>query len=87
MEKWQIDSVTFKGGKMNEDTIISNDAKSLYGVADRVSSLIPFQRIEDLMGGFLASNEVKNYFESLLIRNNLIDDFKKMNVLERKYGI
>lgn len=76
----KIDSVTFKGvGKMNEDTLISNEALSLYGVADGVSSLIPFQSKEELTGGFLASNEVKTYFESLLVSNNLIDDLERIN--------
>lgn len=80
MGKVKIDSVTFKGvGKMNEDTLISNDALSLYGVADGVSSLIPFQSKEELTGGFIASNEVKTYFESLLVSNNLIDDLEKVN--------
>lgn len=66
-------------GKLNEDALIINEATSLFGVADGVSSLIPFQSKENLTGGYIASNEVKGYFESLSYSRDLRDDLETIN--------
>ncbi|MDQ0481842.1 protein phosphatase 2C domain-containing protein [Guptibacillus hwajinpoensis] len=76
----KIDSITLKGvGNLNEDALILNEATSLFGVADGVSSLIPFQTKENLTGGYIASNEVQAYFESLSPGSDLIDDLATIN--------
>ncbi len=66
-------------GNLNEDALILNEATSLFGVADGVSSLIPFQTKENLTGGYIASNEVQAYFESLSPGSDLIDDLATIN--------
>ncbi|MDP4552757.1 protein phosphatase 2C domain-containing protein [Alkalihalobacillus macyae] len=76
----KIDSITLRGvGNLNEDALIINEATSLFGVADGVSSLIPFQTKENLTGGYIASNEVQAYFESLSHGSDLIDDLATIN--------
>ncbi|MCC5803563.1 protein phosphatase 2C domain-containing protein [Rossellomorea vietnamensis] len=58
--------VTIKGdGPLNEDALIINEQGSLFGVADGVSSFVPFTSIENLTGGYIASHMVKEAFESL----------------------
>ncbi|NQD67637.1 hypothetical protein HP456_17145 [Bacillus haikouensis] len=59
--------IIIKGdGRLNEDALIINERHSLYGVADGVSSLVPFTSAENLTGGFIASNTAKKYLESLM---------------------
>jgi serine/threonine protein phosphatase PrpC len=63
----KINHITTKGdGRLNEDALIINERHSIYGVADGVSSLVPFTSEENLTGGFIASNTAKEYLESLL---------------------
>jgi serine/threonine protein phosphatase PrpC len=63
----KINHITTKGdGRLNEDALIINKRHSIYGVADGVSSLVPFTSEENLTGGFIASNTAKEYLESLL---------------------
>ncbi|MCR2822113.1 protein phosphatase 2C domain-containing protein [Lederbergia panacisoli] len=75
-----VDQITLKGvGELNEDSIIINNDISVYGVADGVSSLIPFKNKEGHTGGYIASNEARRYFESLEASNGLMDDLLKIN--------
>jgi serine/threonine protein phosphatase PrpC len=61
----KLNYITIKGdGRLNEDALIINEKHSLYGVADGVSSLVPFTSAENLTGGFIASNTAKDYLES-----------------------
>lgn len=76
----KVDYISFKGVKeLNEDSLIINDEILVYGVADGVSSLTPFKSSEDLTGGYIASNEVKSYFESLETYNCLLNDLLTIN--------
>ncbi|KGX85609.1 protein phosphatase 2C domain-containing protein [Pontibacillus marinus] len=76
----KIESLTYKGvGELNEDSLIINDEMALYGVADGVSSLVPFKSDDNLTGGYIASNEVKRYFEHLHQINHLSEDLFVIN--------
>jgi len=76
----KIESLTYKGvGELNEDSLIINDDMALYGVADGVSSLVPFKSDDNLTGGYIASNEVKWYFEHLNGTNHLSEDLFVIN--------
>lgn len=80
----KVEHITIKGvGKLNEDSIIINDEILIYGVADGVSSLTSFESKEEHTGGYIASNEVKSYFESLKTYNNFFDDLVKINQVIR----
>ncbi|MBW3112583.1 MULTISPECIES: protein phosphatase 2C domain-containing protein [Bacillaceae] len=62
----KLHHVTIKGdGTLNEDALIINEQGSLFGVADGVSSFVPFTSSENLTGGYIASHMVKEAFESL----------------------
>ncbi|WP_226672020.1 protein phosphatase 2C domain-containing protein [Rossellomorea aquimaris] len=62
----KLHHVTIKGdGALNEDALIINEQGSLFGVADGVSSLVPFTSKENLTGGYMASHTVKDAFESI----------------------
>ncbi|NEY99093.1 hypothetical protein G4D62_07240 [Bacillus shackletonii] len=82
----RVTFTTFKGVReLNEDSIIINDKISIYGVADGVSSLTPFISKEGYTGGYIASNEVKQYFESQTTYNSFTNDlFTINNKLYRK---
>jgi serine/threonine protein phosphatase PrpC len=77
----QINYVTSKGdGLLNEDSYIINDKILVYGVADGVSSsLVPFQSKDGHTGGYIASNMVKSYFESLKSSNSLLREVSIIN--------
>jgi serine/threonine protein phosphatase PrpC len=61
----KLNHITIKGdGRLNEDMLIINERHSLFGVADGVSSLMPFTSEENLTGGFIASRTAKEYLES-----------------------
>ncbi|WP_077303158.1 protein phosphatase 2C domain-containing protein [Virgibacillus pantothenticus] len=76
----KIETVTCKGvGKLNEDSVIINDDISIYGVADGVSSIVPFTNQENETGGYIASNLVKNYYQTLHRSSSFLDDFAKIN--------
>jgi hypothetical protein len=63
----KIKHITTKGdGRLNEDALIINERHSIYGVADGVSSVVPFTSEENLTGGFIASITAKEYLELLL---------------------
>jgi hypothetical protein len=63
-ESMQVEYKTYKGsGTLNEDALIINYDYLIYGVADGVSSLVPFKSNDNLTGGYIASHEVKSYFE------------------------
>ncbi|PFA62849.1 hypothetical protein CN378_17565 [Bacillus sp. AFS015802] len=85
--------ITIKGdGPLNEDTLIFNEKQSLFGVADGVSSLVPFTSRENLTGGYIASHTVKDALESGEAEDQpLVEAVKKINEdLHRKmsgYGI
>ncbi|MBS4174500.1 protein phosphatase 2C domain-containing protein [Bacillus sp. FJAT-49736] len=71
---------TFKGvGDLNEDSYIINKEMSIFGVADGVSSLIPFKSRENLTGGYMASHEVKNYLQSITTYTSLFEDITNVN--------
>ncbi|WP_077706522.1 PP2C family serine/threonine-protein phosphatase [Virgibacillus dokdonensis] len=77
----KIETVTCKGvSECNEDAVIINDNISVYGVADGASSIIPFFTQENETGGYIASNLVKNYYESLQHCDSFLDDFAKINM-------
>lgn len=62
----KLNHVTKKGdGELNEDSLIINERISLFGVADGVSSLVPFKSEDNLTGGYIASNMAKTYLETL----------------------
>ncbi|NBJ70362.1 MULTISPECIES: protein phosphatase 2C domain-containing protein [Clostridia] len=76
----KIETVTCKGvGKLNEDSVIINDDISIYGVADGVSSIVPFANQENETGGYIASNLVRNYYQTLHCASSFLDDFAKIN--------
>lgn len=76
----KVDYRTVKGvSELNEDSLIINEDILLYGVADGVSSIVPFKNEENLTGGYIASNEVSSYFEELSIHNDLRDDLVAIN--------
>lgn len=80
MKFLNIDYTSFKGvGQLNEDSLIINDELLVYGVADGVSSLMPFMSEEGHTGGYIASNEVKKYFESLSTDKSLTNDLITIN--------
>ncbi|WP_236561162.1 protein phosphatase 2C domain-containing protein [Pontibacillus sp. HMF3514] len=88
----KIETITYKGvGELNEDSLILNDDISLYGVADGVSSLVPFKSDDNLTGGYIASNEVKKYFEHVHHSTHLSQDLFMINQNIREkmeaYGI
>jgi len=87
-----VDCVTCKGDReLNEDSLVINEEIALYGVADGVSSLVPFKSEENLTGGYIASNEVSSYFKALDKPTNLFDDLsiinKKLGSLMKEYNI
>ncbi|WP_201713141.1 protein phosphatase 2C domain-containing protein [Rossellomorea arthrocnemi] len=62
----KLHHITIKGdGPLNEDALIFNEQQSLFGVADGVSSLVPFTSKENLTGGYIASHTVKDALECL----------------------
>ncbi|WGG46375.1 protein phosphatase 2C domain-containing protein [Rossellomorea sp. DA94] len=62
----KLHHITIKGdGPLNEDALIFNEGQSLFGVADGVSSLVPFTSKEHLTGGYIASQTVKDALESI----------------------
>ncbi|MFC4559702.1 protein phosphatase 2C domain-containing protein [Virgibacillus kekensis] len=76
----KVKSVIYRGVReLNEDSVILNDGISLYGVADGVSSITPFTSRDNLTGGYIASNEVRRYFEELSSYSNLRNDFSIIN--------
>jgi serine/threonine protein phosphatase PrpC len=76
----KIDYITIKGVReLNEDSIIINKDIQVYGVADGVSSLVPFKDRENLTGGYIASNEVKRYFDSLKVNPSILYNLEIIN--------
>lgn len=75
----KVDYRTVKGVSELNDSLIINEDILLYGVADGVSSIVPFKNEENLTGGYIASNEVSSYFEELSIHNDLRDDLVAIN--------
>ncbi len=62
----KLHHITIQGdGPLNEDALIFNEQQSLFGVADGVSSLVPFTSNEKLTGGYIASHTVKDALESM----------------------
>ncbi|WP_286162872.1 hypothetical protein [Bacillus sp. es.034] len=62
----KLHHITIKGdGPLNEDALIFNEHQSLFGVADGVSSLVPFVSKDNLTGGYIASHTVKDALESI----------------------
>jgi serine/threonine protein phosphatase PrpC len=84
-ESMQVEYKTYKGsGTLNEDALIINYDYLIYGVADGVSSLVPFKSNDNLTGGYIASHEVKSYFESLNNYKSLNNGLAKINHTLRK---
>ena len=85
--------ITIKGdGLLNEDALIINEELSLFGVADGVSSLVPFISEENLTGGYMASHMVKEHMESSDLDNNsllhiLTKTNERLHNKMREYGI
>ncbi|MEG9295335.1 protein phosphatase 2C domain-containing protein [Mangrovibacillus sp. Mu-81] len=68
-------------GRLNEDALIINEKQSLYGVADGVSSLVPFTSEENLTGGFIASDTAKDHLESHM--SSGLDLFSEVSNINR----
>jgi len=51
---------------LNEDALVSNEQLHLYGVLDGATSLHPYRGSNNETGGYLASQVIKHYLESLL---------------------
>ncbi|MFD1738645.1 hypothetical protein ACFSCX_19170 [Bacillus salitolerans] len=76
----KIERITFKGVReLNEDSLIINNDIQVYGVADGVSSLVSFYDKDNRTGGYIASNEVKSYIESLTVSHSLLSDLEMIN--------
>lgn len=77
----KLHHITIKGdGPLNEDALIFNEHQSLFGVADGVSSLVPFVSKENLTGGYIASHTVKDALESIESGNqSLYEALTKIN--------
>jgi serine/threonine protein phosphatase PrpC len=68
-------------GRLNEDALIINEKQSLYGVADGVSSLVPFTSEENLTGGFIASDTATDHLESHM--SSGLDLFSEVSNINR----
>lgn len=76
----KIAHITCKGvSELNEDSLIINNDAQVFGVADGVSSLVPTKDKNNRTGGYIASNEVKSYFETIKNSKSLLSDVKMIN--------
>ncbi|WP_157724771.1 protein phosphatase 2C domain-containing protein [Virgibacillus phasianinus] len=76
----KVEYKTAKGvSRLNEDSLIINKDELVYGVADGVSSLVPFTSRKNLTGGYIASNEVKQHFESNKKHGDLFSGVSRVN--------
>ncbi|PLT31018.1 protein phosphatase 2C domain-containing protein [Peribacillus deserti] len=79
------ESYTHQGvGLLNEDALFINPERKVFGVLDGVSSLVPYLNSKGDTGGFLASQIVKSYFESLHQIENLKDHVMSANTILNK---
>ncbi|WP_181349232.1 protein phosphatase 2C domain-containing protein [Thalassobacillus sp. CUG 92003] len=76
----KIESYTYKGvGSLNEDALIINQEAGIFGVADGVSSLVPYKNKNGHTGGYLAAHIIKSQFESLHVCYSLYDQLGRVN--------
>lgn len=62
----RIEAISIQGStEWNEDSLIRNDRLQLFGVLDGATSLRPYRGANNETGGYLASNLIKEYIESL----------------------
>jgi serine/threonine protein phosphatase PrpC len=81
----KIEHFTLKGeGRLNEDAIVMNEAASIYGVLDGVTSLTPYVHSSGATGGYIAANMVKECLEKLGNSQTLLAEIDKANRLLRE---
>lgn len=80
----RMDKISIQGSnEWNEDALIINDSLGVYGVLDGATSLTSFRGHEGETSGYLASQTVKAYLESLEPLSGLGSSFQlKEAVLE-----
>ncbi|MCM3628475.1 protein phosphatase 2C domain-containing protein [Paenibacillus glycanilyticus] len=79
------DAISRKGiGLLNEDAVITLPKANVYGVLDGVSSLVPYLNSNNETGGFIASNLIKEYFQSITEIGSLKDHLILVNDLLRE---
>jgi hypothetical protein len=58
----RITTITVKGSSLcNEDALILNDAKQIFGVIDGATSLVPFSTAKGETGGLLAARVIASH--------------------------
>lgn len=76
-----IEKISLPGsGEWNEDALVGNEQLHLFGVLDGATSLHPFRGPNNETGGYLASQVIKQYLESLQAEDVADFDLKQLVV-------
>ena len=76
-----IEKISLPGsGEWNEDALVDNEQLHLFGVLDGATSLHPFRGPNNETGGYLASQVIKQYLESLKAEDLADLDIKQLVV-------
>lgn len=76
-----VEKISLPGsGEWNEDALVDNEQLHLFGVLDGATSLHPFRGPNNETGGYLASQVIKQYLESLQAEDVADLDLKQLVV-------
>ncbi|NOU65892.1 hypothetical protein GC096_17800 [Paenibacillus sp. LMG 31461] len=74
-----VEKISLQGsGEWNEDALVGNERLNLFGVLDGATSLHPFRGPNKETGGYLASQVIKQYLESLQVEDVSDVDLKQL---------